>query len=79
VVRKADRMAEVRIARGRGKPFYAYRFVDALSTLPSPESAGKSGNGDRRDCLAEIAYGTAGVPKGSNVNEAMNLYVCWSD
>jgi arylsulfatase A-like enzyme len=46
-----------------GKPFYAYvsSSMVHLPTLPSPEFAGKTGNGDWADCLAEIDYRTGQI------------------
>src|SRR5262245_27271076 len=39
-----------------GKPFYAYVSFSLvhMPTLPSPEFAGRTGNGDWADCLAEM-------------------------
>jgi len=39
-----------------GKPFFAYLSLRLLHmpTLPNPEFAGKTGNGDWADCLAEL-------------------------
>ena len=41
-----------------GKPFYAYIPFSLvhMPTLPNPEFAGKTGNGDWADCLAEMDY-----------------------
>jgi arylsulfatase A-like enzyme len=43
-----------------GKPFYAYvsSSMVHLPTLPGPEFAGRTGNGDWADCLAEMDYRT---------------------
>ena len=40
------------------KPFYAYVSFSLvhMPTLPNPEFAGKTGNGDWADCLAEMDY-----------------------
>jgi hypothetical protein len=40
------------------KPFYAYVSFSLMHmpTLPNPEFAGKTGNGDWADCLAEMDY-----------------------
>lgn len=41
-----------------GKPFYAYIAFSLvhMPTLPNPEFAGKTGNGDWSDCLAEMDF-----------------------
>jgi arylsulfatase len=41
-----------------GKPFYAYvsSSMVHMPTLPNPEFAGKTGNGDWADCLAEMDF-----------------------
>ena len=41
-----------------GKPFFAYVSFSLMHmpTLPNPEFAGKTGNGDWADCLAEMDY-----------------------
>jgi arylsulfatase len=41
-----------------GKPFYAYVSFSLLHfpTLPNPEFAGRTGNGDWADCLAEMDH-----------------------
>ena len=41
-----------------GKPFYAYVSFSLvhMPTLPNPEFAGKTGNGDWADCLAEMDH-----------------------
>ena len=41
-----------------GKPFYAYVPFSLvhMPTLPNPDFAGKTGNGDWADCLAELDY-----------------------
>ena len=41
-----------------GKPFFAYIPFSLvhMPTLPNPDFAGKTGNGDWADCLAEIDY-----------------------
>ena len=46
-----------------GKPFYAYIPFSLvhMPTLPNPEFAGKTGNGDWADCLAEMDYRTGQV------------------
>jgi hypothetical protein len=43
-----------------GKPFYAYvsSSMVHMPTLPNPAFAGKTGNGDWADCLAEMDYRT---------------------
>jgi len=45
------------------KPFYAYVSFSLmhLPTLPNPEFAGKTGNGDWADCLAEMDYRTGQI------------------
>jgi arylsulfatase A-like enzyme len=46
-----------------GKPFYAYvsSSMVHMPTLPNPEFAGKTGNGDWADCLAELDYRTGQI------------------
>src|SRR5471030_1067333 len=46
-----------------GKPFYAYvsSSLMHLPTLPNPEFAGKTGNGDWADVLAEMDYRTGEI------------------
>jgi arylsulfatase A-like enzyme len=46
-----------------GKPFYAYvsSSLVHVPTLPHPEFAGKTGNGDWADCLAEMDYRTGQI------------------
>jgi arylsulfatase A-like enzyme len=46
-----------------GKPFYAYVPFSLvhMPTLPHPEFAGKTGNGDWADCLAEMDYCTGQI------------------
>ena len=46
-----------------GKPFYAYIPFSLvhMPTLPNPEFAGKTGNGDWADCLAEMDYRTGQI------------------
>jgi arylsulfatase A-like enzyme len=46
-----------------GKPFFAYVSFSLLHqpTLPNPEFAGKTGNGDWADCLAEMDHRTGQV------------------
>jgi arylsulfatase A-like enzyme len=46
-----------------GKPFYAYisSSMVHMPVLPNPEFAGKTGNGDWADCLAEMDYRTGQV------------------
>jgi arylsulfatase A-like enzyme len=46
-----------------GKPFYAYVSFSLLHmpTLPNLEFAGKTGNGDWADCLAEMDYRTGQI------------------
>jgi len=46
-----------------GKPFYAYvsSSLMHLPTLPNPEFAGKTGNGDWADVLAEMDYRTGQI------------------
>ena len=43
-----------------GRPFYAYVSFSLMHfpTLPNPEFAGRTGNGDWADCLAEMDYRT---------------------
>jgi arylsulfatase A-like enzyme len=45
------------------KPFYAYVSFSLVHvpTLPHPEFAGKTGNGDWADCLAEMDYRTGQI------------------
>jgi arylsulfatase A-like enzyme len=45
------------------KPFYAYVSFSLMHmpTLPNPEFAGKTGNGDWADCLAEMDYRTGQI------------------
>ncbi len=46
-----------------GKPFFAYisSSLVHMPTLPHPEFAGKTGNGDWADCLAEMDYRTGQI------------------
>jgi arylsulfatase len=46
-----------------GKPFFAYvPFANLhLPTVPNPDFAGKTGNGDWADCLAEMDYRTGQI------------------
>ena len=46
-----------------GKPFYAYVSFSLMHfpTLPNPEFAGRTGNGDWADCLAEMDYRTGQI------------------
>lgn len=46
-----------------GKPFFAYVSFSLMHmpTLPHPEFAGKTGNGDWADCLAEMDYRTGQI------------------
>jgi arylsulfatase A-like enzyme len=46
-----------------GKPFFAYVSFSLMHapTLPNPEFAGKTGNGDWADCLAEMDYRTGQI------------------
>src|SRR5271168_479100 len=46
-----------------GRPFYAYisSSMVHLPVLPHPEFAGKTGNGDWADCLAEMDYRTGQI------------------
>lgn len=46
-----------------GKPFFAYVSFSLfhMPTLPNPEFAGRTGNGDWADCLAEMDYRTGQV------------------
>jgi arylsulfatase len=46
-----------------GKPFFAYvsSSMVHMPTLPHPEFAGKTGNGDWADCLAEMDYRTGQI------------------
>jgi arylsulfatase A-like enzyme len=45
------------------KPFYAYvsSSMVHMPTLPNPEFAGRTGNGDWADCLAEMDYRTGEI------------------
>src|SRR5262249_44531998 len=45
------------------KPFFAYVSFSLVHfpTLPNPEFAGKTGNGDWADCLAEMDYRTGQI------------------
>src|SRR5262249_61835203 len=45
------------------KPFFAYVAFSLFHfpTLPNPEFAGKTGNGDWADCLAEMDYRTGQI------------------
>jgi len=46
-----------------GKPFYAYvsSSMVHMPTLPGPDFAGKTGNGDWADCLAEMDFRTGQI------------------
>jgi arylsulfatase len=46
-----------------GKPFFAYVSFSLvhMPTLPNPEFAGKTGNGDWADCLAEMDFRTGQI------------------
>ena len=46
-----------------GKPFYAYVPFSLvhMPTLPNPDFAGRTGNGDWADCLAELDYRTGQI------------------
>jgi arylsulfatase A-like enzyme len=46
-----------------GKPFFAYVAFSLfhMPTLPNPEFAGRTGNGDWADCLAEMDYRTGQI------------------
>jgi len=46
-----------------GKPFFAYVAFSLvhMPTLPNPEFAGKTGNGDWADCLAEMDHRTGQI------------------
>ena len=46
-----------------GKPFFAYVSFSLfhMPTLPNPEFAGRTGNGDWADCLAEMDYRTGQI------------------
>jgi arylsulfatase A-like enzyme len=46
-----------------GKPFYAYvsSSMVHIPTIPNPKFAGKTGNGDWADCLAEMDYNTGQI------------------
>jgi arylsulfatase len=46
-----------------GKPFFAYVPFSLvhMPTLPNPEFAGRTGNGDWADCLAEMDYRTGQI------------------
>ena len=55
--------AFIRRQAATGKPFFAYvalRLVH-MPTLPNPEFAGKTGNGDWADCLAELDFRTGQI------------------
>jgi len=47
----------------QGKPFFAYVSFSLMHmpTLPNPEFAGRTGNGDWADCLAEMDYRTGQI------------------
>jgi arylsulfatase len=53
----------IKRSAGAGKPFYAYVSFSLvhMPTLPNPEFAGKTGNGDWADCLAEMDYRTGQI------------------
>jgi hypothetical protein len=46
-----------------GRPFFAYLSFSLvhMPTLPNPEFAGRTGNGDWADCLAEMDYRTGQI------------------
>ena len=48
---------------GNSTPFFAYVSFSLMHmpTLPNPEFAGKTGNGDWADCLAEMDYRTGQI------------------
>jgi arylsulfatase len=53
----------IKLNASAGKPFYAYVSFSLvhMPTLPHPEFAGKTGNGDWADCLAEMDYRTGQI------------------
>ena len=53
----------IRRGANTGKPFFAYVSFSLMHmpTLPNPEFAGKTGNGDWADCLAEMDYRTGQI------------------
>jgi arylsulfatase len=56
-------IAFIRKNASAGKPFFAYVSLSLLHmpTLPNPEFAGRTGNGDWADCLAELDYRTGQI------------------
>src|SRR5262249_19186625 len=62
------------------KPFFAYVSFSLVHfpTLPNPEFAGKTGNGDWADCLAEMDYRTGQIldaikEAGNQDNKSVNF------
>jgi arylsulfatase A-like enzyme len=53
----------IKRSAGTGKPFYAYvPFAQVhMPTLPNLVFAGRTGNGDWADCLAEMDHGTGQI------------------
>jgi arylsulfatase A-like enzyme len=53
----------IRRSASNGKPFFAYVSFSLfhMPTLPNPEFAGKTGNGDWADCLAEMDHRTGQI------------------
>jgi len=53
----------IKRSASKGKPFFAYVSFSLfhMPTLPNPEFAGKTGNGDWADCLAEMDYRTGQI------------------
>lgn len=53
----------IRRQASSGKPFFAYVSLRLLHmpTLPNPEFAGKTGNGDWADCLTELDHRTGQI------------------
>src|SRR6266705_925208 len=53
----------IRRTANSGRPFFAYVSFSLfhMPTLPNPEFAGKTGNGDWADCLAEMDYRTGQI------------------
>ena len=56
-------VAFIKRSAAEHKPFFAYVSSSMLHmpTLPNPEFAGKTGNGDWADCLAEMDYRTGQI------------------
>jgi arylsulfatase A-like enzyme len=53
----------IKSSAGAGKPFYVYvsSSMVHMPVLPAPEFAGKTGNGDWADCLAQMDYHTGQI------------------